>query len=94
MKNIYQNLAEKRDSFNKKLKDKLDDLSPDSRMNLIFWIISLYLLVTAFVLIDALQGNDDKPVVEHIEPAKIVDDPFREILPDRIDTIYNYESNK
>lgn len=89
MKKLLKKITEKRDNFNEALRNRLDNLSPEAKVNIILRVMAFYLLATIFVVINAVKGNDNALRLQHIEAVKIIDSPLKKPAPN--DTTYNYQ---
>ena len=82
MKNIWMKIREKRNSFNDKLKQKLENLSPSAKLNSILLVMLFYAVTTLVILIKAFDKNESVITIRHIEPAPLIDAPAKQ-MPDK-----------
>lgn len=77
MKESIHILAGKRDRFNEKLKQKLDNLSPTAKLNTILLILLFYGVMTLILFVNAIRSDSKIVKIKHIEPVSIIDAPIK-----------------
>lgn len=76
MKESIQSISKIRNSFNKKLKQKLDKLSPTARLNTILIVLLFYSVMTLILFVNAIRSDSKIVKIKHIEPVSIIDAPI------------------
>lgn len=77
MKESIQSITKIRNSFNKKLKQKLDNLSPTARLNTILIVLLFYGVMTLILFVNAIRSDSKIIKIKHIEPVSIIDAPIK-----------------
>ena len=73
MNNILIKIRQKRNRFNDKLKQKLGDLPPTTKLNGILLVMLFYAVMTLIMLVRAFDKNERAITIKHIDPAPLID---------------------
>ncbi len=63
--------------MNEKLKNKLENLSPSTKLNSILIVLLLYGVITIIMLIGAFNTKEKSISIQHIEPTPLIDSPMK-----------------